>query len=62
MKEGLTKIIFFYDFSVKEDNNKETKIIETTKYSETANAYMRELQIKKDDAFDFFDILNSFLR
>jgi len=51
MKEGLTEVKVFYDYSIKEDNNKETKIIETTKYSNMANAYMQEIQAKKDDAF-----------
>lgn len=51
MKEGLNEVKVFYDYSIKEDNDKETKILETIKYSDMANAYMREIQAKKDDAF-----------
>lgn len=49
-KEKLTKVQVFCDYTVKESNDKETKILETTKYSEMANAYMRELVIKQDKA------------
>lgn len=49
-KEKLTKVQVFSDYSIKEHNDKETKILETTKYSEMANVYMREFVIKQDKA------------
>ena len=39
------------EYKVILDNDKETRILELTKYSDMANAYMRELQMRKDDAF-----------
>lgn len=50
MKEGLNEVKVFYDYSVKENNDKETKILETVNYSNMVNTYMRELVIKQDRA------------
>ena len=48
MEERLTKVQVFYDYTVKESNDKEIKILETTKFSDMVNPYMRELVIKQD--------------
>ena len=48
MKEKLNEVKVFVDYTVRENNDKEIKIMETTRYSDMVNAYMRELVIKKD--------------
>ena len=60
MKEEFETVKVFFDYTVKKNNDKETIIIETEKFSDIANSYMRELQIKKDDALmnTWFNALN----
>lgn len=75
MKEGLNLVKVFHDCAVTENNDKETKITEITKFGDMADAYMRELVIQKDrkiittwlkalgdkELLDVYDILKSIM-
>lgn len=51
MTDETTIKVFMPDYTVISNTKEETKILETqTRFVEMAEAYARELQIKKDDA------------
>lgn len=51
MAKQPTTVKYFIDYSVKENNDKETIMLETERFSNIANAYMREITIQKDNYF-----------
>ena len=52
-EEGLADFEVSYDYTIKSDTDTETTIIETqtNKFGQIAKNYMREITIKKDNAF-----------